>query len=277
MQAEIRSFDIKKLPYTVRFGLGSIEPVKRWARFELRKSEDLYWTCAQDVRKDVDSSWIHITVHQSGEIHSSRYTGKGEEQKKVYQSEATDIGSTLKDITTPHQVVSGNELFEPGYLCYGLPTLTEKDKKTDSQNRFVACLDVLLVNSRLHYFLDLVPWISEDEIIAYLTTERNQFFAENDQRCHAFIFGWERVSIIVAMKFTDGDNPIDLQKVAEADKNAKPLKRLFHHVTLSFSESVSLRATPRGAYENKMPYYRLPTVLVICRFEPSQSPKLPRQ
>src|SRR3972149_2369662 len=140
MQAEIRSFDIKKLPYTARFGLGSIEPVKRWARFELRKSEDLYWTRAIHVRSDVDSSWIHVTVHQSGEIHSSWYTGKGEEQKKVYQSEATDIGSTLKDIKSPYQVECGSEHLVPSYVYYGLPPLTQKDKKIDAQNTFVACL-----------------------------------------------------------------------------------------------------------------------------------------
>jgi len=238
MEAEIRPFDIKNLPYTVRFGLGSTEPVKRWARFEISKNGELFWTRGIDVRKDVDSSNIHTIVHQSGEIHSSRYTGKGEEQKKVYQSEAKDIGSTLKDITIPHQVESGNELLEQGYLYHGLYTLAEKDKKTNTHNTFVTCLDKLLINSKLHYFIILVPWTDKAEIIAYLMTRQSHVFNEDDQRCHTFIFRWERVSIVVAMRFTDGDSLIDSQKVAEAEKNAHPLKRLFHHETLSLSESV---------------------------------------
>lgn len=245
MEAEIRFFDINKLPYTVRFGLGSTEPIKRWARFEMNINGDLYWTDGIDVRKDVDSSWIHTSVHRTGEIHSSRYTGKGKKQKKVIHSgQVTSIGSALKDITAPHQIASGNEHFEPGYLYSGLRTVTEKDEKTDSQNRFVACLDELLVNSRLYSSLSLVPWTDEAEIISYLMTKHNQAFTENDPRCHTFIFRLERVSIVVAMKFTGGDSPVDIQKVAEADKNAHPLKRLFHHETLGFSDSVSLKANP---------------------------------
>lgn len=194
------------------------------------------------MRKDVDSSNIHTIVHQSGEIHSSRYTGKGEEQKKVIRSgQVANIGSALKDIAAPHQVVSGNELFEPGYLYYGLPTVTEKDKKAGSQNRFVACLDELLVNSRLYFTLLLVPLIDEIILISYLITEYSQTFIENDPRSHIFIFRLDRMSIVVTMRFTGGDNPIDIQKVAEADKNAHPLKRIFHHETLGLSESVSIK------------------------------------
>ncbi len=244
MEAEIRLLDIKKLPYTARFGLGSTEPIKRWARFEISKSGDLYWTHGIDVRKDVDSSNIHMSIHASGKILASRYSGKGERKRKYYSSEVGEIGSPFKDITHSHQVESGNELLEPGYLYYGLPTLTEKNKKTDTQNRFVACLDELLVNSRLYFSIALVPWINEEEITAYLMTRQGQIFTENDTRCHIFIFCWERVSIVVAMRFTGGDSPIDIRKVVEADNNAKPLKRLFHHETLSLSGSVSLKANP---------------------------------
>lgn len=236
MEAEIRSFDIKSLPFTVRFGIGSTEPIKKWARFEIGKSGDLYWTRAIDVRKDVDSSNIHTAVHQSGEIHSSRYTGKGEKQQKhFYSGNVGTIGSPLRDITSPHQITSENEFFEPGYLYYGLRTLTEKDKKTDTQNRFVACLDELLVKSRLYSSIVVTPWINEKEITAYLMTKQGQVFTENDPRCHVFIFCWERVSITVTMRFTEGDSPLDIQKVVEADKHAKPLKRLFHHEALSLS------------------------------------------
>ncbi len=245
MEAEIRSFDIKKLPYTARFGLGSTEPIKRWARFTLMESGDLYWTRAIHVRKDVDGTNMHISVHHSGEIYSSRYVGSGDEHKKVHSRKVGNIGGPFRGITVPHQMESGNELLEPGYLYHGLPTLTDKAKKADTQNKFVACLDERLVNSRLYYSLDLVSWTGEDEITAYLMTGRNQFFAENDPRCHAFIFCWERVSIVVIMRFTDGDSPIDIQKVTEAGQNAHPLKRFFHHETLNLSESVSLKVDHR--------------------------------
>ena len=88
--------------------------------------------------------------------------------------------------------------------------------------------------------IKLVPWIKEEEIIAYLVTIRGQAFTENDPRCHVFIFCWECVSIVVTMRFTSGNSPIDIQKVAEADKNAHPLKRLCHHEELILSESTSL-------------------------------------
>ncbi len=242
MEAEIRSFDIKNLPFTVRFGLGSTEPIKKWARFEMSRDGELYWTRAIDVRKDVNSSNIHTTVHKSGEIHTSRYSGKGEEQKKhFYSGNIGNMGSPLTDITSPHQISSENELFEPGYLYYGLRTLTEKDKKTDTQNRFVACLDELLVNSRLYSSFTLVPWINEEKIVEYLMAEKSHIFVENDLRCHLFTFRSGIVSITVTMKFTAGDSPLDIEKVFEADKNAKPLKRLFHHEALRLSESVSIK------------------------------------
>jgi len=242
METEIRSFDIKKLPYTVRFGLGSTEPIKRWGRFELGKSGDLYWTRAIDVRKDCDSTNTHTSIHESGEVHLSRYMGKGEKQKKVYSGKAADIGSTLKDITGPHQVECGNELLEPGYVYYGLPTLTQKDKKIDAQNTFVACLDEYLINSRLFYSFDLLPWTDIDKLTTYLTTKQNQSFTKDNPRCHVFTFRWGNVSAVVSIKFTGGDNPIDLQKVAEAEKNAHPLKRLFHHETLSHSVNLTIKA-----------------------------------
>ncbi|OGO32657.1 MAG: hypothetical protein A2Z29_04770 [Chloroflexi bacterium RBG_16_56_11] len=243
MEAEIRPFDIKNLPYTVRFGLGSTEPIKRWARFEISKNGELYWTRGIDVRKDVDSSNIHTIVHQSGEIHSSRYTGKGEEQKKVYQSEATDIGSTLKDIKSPYQVECGSEHLVPSYVYYGLPPLTQKDKKIDAQNTFVACLDEYLINSRLSYSLDLLPWTKREQVIDYASHSTTLFNAD-DRRCHMYIFYYGEASIVVTMKFIEGDTPIAIQKVLEADKNRKPLKRLFQHEKLNLSESASLNVIP---------------------------------
>lgn len=245
MEAEIKSFDIKALPYRVRFGLGSTEPIKRWARFEIRHSGDLYWTRGIDVRKDFDSSNIHTSIHKSGEIFSSRYYGKGEQKRKYYSCKVGEINNPFRGVIHPYQVVSANELFEPGYLYYGLPTLTEKDK-----NRCIACLDELLVNSRLYSSITLLPWINEEEITTYLMTKQGQVFIENDSRCHLFIFYWERVSIAVIMRFTDGDSPIDIQKVVEADKNIKPLKRLFHHETLRLSESVSPVESKNVGYDS---------------------------
>ena len=244
MQAEIRLFEIKELPYTARFGLASTEPIKRWATFTLRKTGDLYYTSAIDLRKDEDSSWIHISVHQSGEIHSSRYTGRGEEQKKYYSGKAGDIGNAFQNIADPYEVLHSEEYLEPGYLYSGLPTLEKKHREKNDHNEFVPCLDKLLVNSRLYSTLDLVPWIGEDEIKHYLISKLNRIFDDKDPRCHVFIFRWGNVSAVVSMKFTNGDGSIDLRRVAEADRNAKPLKRLFHHEELNLSESVSLKASP---------------------------------
>ena len=228
MQAEIRLFDIKKLPYTARFGLGSTEPIKRWVRFELRKSEDLYWTYAHNVRKDCDSTNTHISVHRSGDIYSSRYIIIEREEVRIYSSLIGDIGGPFSGITEPHTISSNNENLEPGYLYSGLPTLEKKHKKINDHNEFIPCQDGLLANSRLHSSLDLVPWTGKDEIKPYLIKKQNRIFDDKDPRCHVFIFRWGNVSAVVSMKFTNGDGPIDLQKVAEADKYAKPLKRLFH-------------------------------------------------
>lgn len=244
MEAEIMSLDIKNLPYTARFGLGSTEPIKRWARFELKKTGDLYYILAIDLRKDEDSSWIHTSVHQSGEIHSSRYTGRGKEQKKYYSGKVGNIGDTFQNIADPYEVIHGEEHLESGYLYSGLPTLEKKHKKINDHNEFIPCLDELLVNSRLHSSLDLVPWTTKDEIKNYLISKQNRIFDDKNPRCHVFIFRWGNVSAVVSMRFTDGDGPIDLQKVAEADKNTKPLKRFFHHEKLNLSESVSLKANP---------------------------------
>lgn len=51
------------------------------------------------------------------------------------------------------------------------------------------------------------------------------------------IFQWENVSVVVNMKFTEGDDPIDIQEVIESDKNIHGLKRLFISETLTISES----------------------------------------
>lgn len=240
MAAEIRKFNITKLPYTVRLGLGSTEPVKRWARFVLLESGDLYWTPAIHLRKDIDNSNIHTSVHDSGKIWSSRYIGSGDEQEKICSRNAGNIGGSFQKIKRPHKVVHSEEYLEPSYLYSGLPTLTEGNKKTNSQNNFVSCLDERLVNSRLYSSLDLVPWTGEDEIIAYLMAKQNQVFDRNDPRCHVFIFCWESVSAVVTMRFTAGDGSIDIQKVVQADEHTHPLKRSFHHNVLSLSESTQL-------------------------------------
>ena len=86
MKAEIREFNLTHLPFTVRFGLGSTEAVKRWARFELTKKGELLWTDAMDIRRDVDTTDKHITVHKSGRIVSSIYQGKNQGRKKIHQT-----------------------------------------------------------------------------------------------------------------------------------------------------------------------------------------------
>lgn len=226
MEAELKSFDITTLPYTVRFGLGSKEPIKRWARFTLEQTCDLYWTQAIYVRKDVDSSGIHTSIHKTGAIYSSRYMRSGEKQIKYYSKKVGDIGSPIQDISAPHLIIAGEEYLEPGYLYAGLPSIKERIQKRNEHNEFIPCLYDRLVSSHLHFSLDLVPWIDTGEIICYLTNKHSNKFDTNDHLCHTFIFHWYRVSVVVMIRFTGGYSPIDIQKVAEADKNIHPLKRL---------------------------------------------------
>ncbi len=245
MEAEIRSLDIKALPYTARFGLGSTEPIKKWARFEMGKSGDLYWTSAIHLRRDVDSSGIHISVHRSGEIRQSWYKGKGKERKKDYSDIGGNIGKSFANISEPREIIHSAENLEPSYLYYGLPTLEDKQKRKNDQSNFIPCLDNRLINSKLHSSLDLVPWIKTADIINYLEKKRNGIFNIDDPRCHVYIFCWKRVSILVTMRFIDGDGPIDIEEVAKTDKNAHPLKRLPHHEELILSESTSLNITEK--------------------------------
>ena len=224
MFAEIREFELTTLPFVVRFGLGSIKAVKRWSRFELTESCDLYWTYAIDIRPDIDKTNTHTSVHKSGKIVLSRY----QNGKKVKSRAAGSIGASLQQITKPCEVRSGSEKLEPGYLYHGLVTLTEKDKGQGPGKVFVACLDEKLVDSRLLFSLDLLPWVSRGKVIEYVTKTNEKWpFNVDDPRSHLFIFHRGNVSAVVTMKFTEGDCPIDIQRVLEADKHTHSLKRLF--------------------------------------------------
>jgi hypothetical protein len=220
--------------------LGSIEPIKKWARFELRTSGDIYWTSSIDVRKDCDFSNIHTSVHKSGKIFSSRYLAQHGQMVKVKSNQVGDIGGSFSGITIPHQITYGQEYLEPGFLYSGLSTLSLKDKKIDAQHVFVPCLDNNLVESRLYFSLHLVPWVDIDAISTYFIATNNLVSAEDNYRYHLFIFRVKNVSIVVCMKFTGGCSPIDVQKVAETDKNIHPLKRIYVYEKLALSESTSL-------------------------------------
>lgn len=242
MPAEVREFRLTTSSFVVRFGLGSTEAVKRWARFELKRSGDLIWTQACDIRRDIDSTNTHISVHKSGEVHSSRYQG----ERKVHSHAVGNMGASFWQITKPYQVISGSELFEPGFLYYGLGTLTDNQRRQAPDRVFVACLDPQLVNSRLHYSFDLQPWVDKEKVIEYLI-EQNRPFALNDPRSHLFTFCWRHVSAVVTMKFTEGDGPIDIQQVRGAGEDIHPLKRFFFEETLALSESARLAVSPRSS------------------------------
>ena len=225
MEAEIREFNVTTLPFVVRFGLGSTEAVKRWARFEIRKNEELLWTYASYIRKDIDSTNKHISVHKSGKIVSSIYQGKGQEQKKNPSHIVGDIGGSLRQIKKPYQVTSGIELLEPGFLYYGLDTFTDKQTRQATGEFLIPCLDNRLVNSKLHYSLDLMPWIGSDQVIAYVSSQGRPFDM-NDPRSHMFTFRCKEVAIVITMRSTEGNGPLDIQQVHVADKHKHPLKRL---------------------------------------------------
>jgi hypothetical protein len=248
MLAEIREFELTALPFVVRFGLGSAKVAKRWSRFELRASGDLYWTHAFDIRRDIEGTNKHISVHKSGKIVSSLY----QEGKKIKSGSTSSIGVSFRQITKPCEVISGSEKLEPGYLYHGLVTLTDKEKGQGPGKVFVACLDEQLVDSKLHFSFDLLPWVSSGKVIEYMTKQNeNRPFDENDPRSHLFIFHWGNVSAVVTMKFTEGDGPIDIQRVLEADKHIHPLKRLFFGDTLTLSESAQLMVSPRNSLSSQ--------------------------
>lgn len=219
--AEIKEFNVTIPRLIVRFGLGSTEAVKRWARFEI-KNDELLWTSSMDIRRDADTTNSHISVHKSGQVVSSRYQ-KG---KKIASHSRGSIGGSLGQIAEPYQVVSGHELFEPGYLYYGLVTRRDKEKGKAHSNVFVPCLDNKLVNSRLHFSFDLLPWANSEKVIEY-ATRQSPPFCTDDRRSHMYIFYWGKVPVVVTMKFTDGDGPLDIQRVCEADKYIHSLKRLY--------------------------------------------------
>lgn len=220
--AEIKEFTLAKLPVVVRFGLGSAEAVKRWSRFKISKTGDLYWVSALYIRPDVDKMNEHISIHGDGHIITSLY----QNGQKIASLPHGNLGCSLTKITKPYHVTSGNEFFEPGYLYYGLIPVHDNEKRETSNRFFVACLDEELVNSRLHYSFDLLPWTKCEQVIDYATKLKTSFNLD-DQRSHVYIFYYGEASIVVTMKFTEGDAPIDVQKVREADQRPQSLKRLY--------------------------------------------------
>ena len=251
MGAEIREFNVTTLPFVVRFGLGSTEAVKRWARFEIRENEELLWTNAGDVRRDIDKTNRHISVYKSGKIVSSIYQGKGQEQKKIHSYIVGDIGGSLRQIKKPHQVTSGIELLEPGFPYYGLDTFTDKQIRQATGEILIPCLDNRLVNSKLHDSLDLVPWVGSEQVIAYVSSQGRPFDM-NDSRSHMSTFRCGQATIVITMRFTEGDGPLDIQQVTEADKNKHPLKRLIHVERLTLSESTRLAINASSPFWQKM-------------------------
>lgn len=225
MKAEIREFNLTHLPFTIRFGLGSTEAIKRWARFKITKKDELFWIDAMDIRRDVDSTDTHISVHKNGKIVSSIYQGKSQERRKIYSHRVGDIGNAFRQIIEPHQVTSGNYHLQPSFLYCGLETLTDEQIREASGEIFVPCLDNRLVNSKLYYSLDLLPWVANEQVIAYASIHGRPFDI-NDPRSHMFIFRYGQAAIVITMRFNEGDEPIDIKQVTEADKDRHPLKRL---------------------------------------------------
>ncbi len=229
-EGEIREFKLTP-PVAVRFGLGSTVAIKRWGRFELRQTGDLYWIDAMNIRKDVDKTNTHIALHKSGEIWSSRKVN-GE---TVSLHHVGKIDARMGQAEELHQ--SGQELLEPGYLYYGLKTLEEQKKTPPAV--LVECLDSKLVNSRLYYSLDIFPKVGNEKVVEY-AARLSQPFCAGDQRSHLYIFFWGKMALAVSMRFTEGDQPIDIQRVHEADSHPHTLKRLYFEENLQLSEKCSL-------------------------------------
>jgi len=241
--AEIKMLNITGIPFEVRFGLGSEIPIKRWSRFKLNANGDFTWTRSFDIRRDESNTDIHISFHKSGKVVLSRY----QHNKKVYSSVLQTTGSSLEDIKQPVNIESGNELFELGYFYHGLKTVQDKDMKQTPKRAFIACREDRLINSRLYYSVDILPWTDRSNVRDYVT-KTNSFFNTQDPRCHLFIFRLTSVSIVVTMGFTEGDSPVDVQHVHESDQHIHPLKRLFHHEGLALSDSVALTKSIRNNY-----------------------------
>ena len=232
MVAEIKEFHLTTPDFVISFGLGSAEPVKKWSRFKVTKSGDLYWTHAINIRRDIDRTDTHTSIHKSGAIVSSRYQGS----KKVRAHFGNGIGASFQEIKKPYKVLSGNERFEHGYLYHGLVTLTDNDKRQSIKKLLIPCLDENLVNSKLDYSFYLLPWVISEKVTEYVI-KQNQAFEVEDSRSHLFIFCCGGISLAVSIKFTEGDGPIDNQCVIEADKDIHPLKRLFHEDTIIISDA----------------------------------------
>lgn len=220
--AEIREFTLAKLPVAVRFGLGSAEAVKRWSRFTIRKNGDLYWVSALYIRPDVDKINKHLSIHKDGRI----FTSLHQNGQRIASSPHGNLGCSLTKIAKPYHVTSGEEFFEPGYLYYGLISVCDNVKRETPNRFFIACLDENLVNSRLRYSFDLLPLTKCEQVINYVTKLKTSFNLD-DQRSHVYIFYYGEASIAVTMKFTEGDEPIDIEKVRESDQRPQSLKRLY--------------------------------------------------
>lgn len=102
-----------------------------------------------------------------------------------------------------------------------------------------------LINSRLHFPFDVLPWTCGENVTEYVTKE-NRFFDMQDPRSHAFIFCLDSVSAVVTMKFSEGDGPIDIEQVREVDRDIRPVKRLFHKDTLTLSDLAKEMVSPRN-------------------------------
>ena len=228
-EGEIREFKLTP-PVVVRFGLGSTVAIKRWGRFELRQTGDMYWIDAMNIRKDVDKTNTHIALHRSGEIVSSRYVNGEKVSSHCLGKIDARMGQAV-------ELCRGQELLEPGYLYYGLKTLEEQKKTPPAV--LVECLDSKLVNSRLYYSLDIFPKVGNEKVVEY-AARLSQPFCAGDQRSHLYIFFWGKMALAVSMRFTEGDQPIDIQRVREADSHPHTLKRLYFEENLQLSEKCSL-------------------------------------
>jgi len=220
-KGEFREFPLTP-PVVVRFGLGSITAVKEWARFELRHTNDLYWTAAMNVRKDIDKTNTHIAIHRSGEIVRSRYVNNMKVNSKR-------LGNIFDQKTHSMEIECGKELLEPGYLYHGLKTLGHHKKTLRAI--IVECLDTKLVNSRLSYALQIFAETGNKQAIKHAASLGESFCA-SDRRSHLYIFFWRNMALALSMTFTEGDQPIDVQMVHEADSHPHKLKRLFSEDTL---------------------------------------------
>ncbi|MEE8414115.1 MAG: hypothetical protein V3R96_06145, partial [Dehalococcoidales bacterium] len=160
-------------------------------------------------------------------------------QKNGLNGNSKYLGNINTNKEPAMEIIHGQELLEPDYFYHGLKTIEEGEKTT----LLIECLDDMLVKSRLYYSLAIFSRIQKEKIIEYYAG-LSQPFCADDQRSHLYIFPCKKITLAVTMRFAEGDQPIDVHAVNEADRHPHKLKRMLLEENLHLSEKCSLSPSP---------------------------------